>query len=278
MFCSRCGAPLTTGERFCRSCGADNFAGVPQQPVVIQPVAVPVAVSKKAYFKKLAPAPVKTKVNLARILGIVCLALLVLSYFVVMNTSVQNIPCLSTILGSDVVDMEQAMEELDEVADELDHLIQENEDVLEEELSKAERKELDKFVDAIRKCAKSFSIQNCRKLVDSFENLASIDETMFDDSFSYMLEVKAFTAVFDFISNILLIGALICGALLFFGGMFRLTPLVGAGFGLACVYAMLFCGLVILAVIVVSSIFLLLCTIGANKAYKEYRKNPAIIY
>ncbi len=272
MFCSKCGAPLNAGERFCQACGADNAV------MPVQPVAAPVAVSKKEYFKTVAPAKVKTKVNLSRILGIVCLVVMLLSYFVVMNTSVQKIPCIATILGPAADDIEDSMEELDKYAEMMEETLEENEEYFEETLSGGEMRELKKFIACTQKCAKSFSIQNCKNLMKSYEKLTDIDDGALDRYLGDMDEIKAVTVVFDGITSFLLIGALLCGAFMFFGGMFHMTPLVGVGFGFACVYALLFCGLLVVALIVVTSVLLLVSTVGANKGYKEYRKNPVAVY
>ena len=279
MFCSKCGSPLGAGERFCKACGADNAVGIPQQPVAPQPVAPqPVACSKREYFKNVAPANVKTKVNLSRIFGIVCLAVMLLSYFVVMNTSVQNIPCIATILGPAADNIESSMKDMEDYAEMMEEALEEQEDHFEEILSSSEMKELENFIKCTQKCGQSFSIQNCKNLMKSYEKLTDIDDGMLDRYLGDMDEIKAVIIVFDGITTFLLIGALLCAAFMFFGGMFHMTPLVGVGFGFSCVYALLFCGWLILALIVLVSVLLLVCTVGANKGYKEYRKNPVIAY
>ena len=161
MVCSNCGSALPEGSRFCTVCGFT----VARRPV-----------NKKEFVQNHASEPVKKKIKLAKLMSIVCVLLMLVSYFVVINTSVEKIPVIAPFMAMEDDTIEYAKEGMETYAEVLEELLDEYEDELEDELTKAEIRKLEKLQKVTEKCSKRLSIANINQLANLIEDISEIDQ------------------------------------------------------------------------------------------------------
>lgn len=246
MFCPNCGIDLPDGSPFCPNCGASM-----EQPVYADPYAP-------------APQP-KTGFSgaklIALILTVACIVTMVLSYFVAMNTSVEDIPFMK--FAADIADAD--IDELEDMKDQMEESYDDLEEKCDDlDLSSKDKKKVDKLLDVCKALSKSISINNLKKAVKAIEDVAEIDEI--SDEVGSIEDMEESAKIFNTISTVILVAMLFGLAFCALGGFFRVRGLVIVGLIFSALYALIFCG--ILFVILFAVIDIALC-VFIGKAKKE---------
>ncbi len=277
MFCTKCGTEVPEGNAFCAKCG--NKIGVDP---VRQPVAQPAQPEKakfgvaeklkavklpKMNFPKSADGEKKSFENpfagnkplLVKALAICCVLLLLLSYCVVINTSFEKIPLISTMfsIAGEGGEIDDLFEEFDDYADRLDSFYEMAEDELEDELSKGEMKKLKKFVDISNKCAKKMSLNNFTKLLNSYKDLDKIGmEDIADYIVDSVEEAKEMKLLLNVIKGFLFVCALVCAVVVFFGGYKFKFVLAIVGVVLSAMFCLSYCHFLLTIVNLAAQIYM----------------------
>lgn len=261
-FCKNCGNPLKDGAKFCGKCGAKveevSEEAVYKPSAVYETNVEPqkkldltnnkfINISEKKFFGMTGNKLIVFT------LAVVSVLLLVISYFSVLNTSFEKIPVVSLILGSDADDFDDVKDELSEEIDRAEDALDDYKD----ELSKKEIKLVKNALNAFKKCAKNFSIQNIKKIISSAEDLAKVEvdeSNIFDDFASEVLgEV---TDVLDIISVVILVNMVFALIFTACGGFLKIRGLVITGMILSIIYGFIFCGFLYVLLFVAAHIAL----------------------
>ena len=119
MFCTKCGAEIPEGAKFCISCGApsDSTAQPPVQPAQPAAPAAPVGtpVSKAAYFWKAGSASTRVINIVSIVVGLLCLLLLYLPVNIFLNGPFYEIPILKLMDGTDGIYLDDMKDEYEEM-------------------------------------------------------------------------------------------------------------------------------------------------------------------
>lgn len=221
MTCPSCGTNLAEGTTFCPICG-----------MTIVPTKT--SGSREAVRKGITLLPL--------ILTIVCCLALVVSYFVVMNTSIEDlsvIATLSAISGEDLDEFDDMKDELKANYKQLDAQF----DVYKDELSNKEEKKVEKCLDSFKALSKSLSINNMNQAISAAKDVAKIDaveDMNLDDELDVLDEAAQ---ILNIISVVILILMLICLAFCASGGFLRVRGLVITGLVFSLLYGLIFCGI-----------------------------------
>lgn len=224
MNCPSCGTILAEGSTFCPVCGS---------PIVSTNVTPPSA-AKQSIRQSLKAAPL--------ILTVLCIVALIVSFFVVINTSIEDLSVLtmlSTISGED-------LDEFDDIKDQAKANYKEMSaqfEYYEDDLSKKDQKKVEKCLDDFKALSKSLSIQNMKDFVSSAKSVASIDEV---EEMGLDEEVEALddiSKILDIVFIVILVFMLICLACCACGGFFRITGLVITGLVFSLLYGLSICGI-----------------------------------
>lgn len=278
MFCTKCGAKIADGSAFCTACGNPVGAAParpanpmpPQpQPIVVGPIMPSMpdsemtpSTEKKTLFNSFGTG----KRMLSRIMALVCVALLLLSYVVTMNTSLEKIPMVSMAIGGAADEFDEMKDELADVADEMDRTFEKQEDELSELLSKSEMKDLEKFIDVFSKCAKSFSLNNVSSLLKYYEKFADSDVIReIPYITNSMDDVREIESIISIVKVILLGFALVCCLFLFFGGFAYKPGLAIFGTILSVLYCVSFCGFLFIALNLVAQVCMIVIARQAKR-------------
>lgn len=270
MKCPDCGFENAGTSGFCAGCGQklEATASAPQVKVN----------NKKEYLAKVAPAPVQKKAKLGKLLSVVCLALLLICYFVVMGTSLEKIPVVNMTLESEgsASDFDDMKDELEELVDEMEDQLEEEEEELEDLFGKKEIKNVKNFLKSVKKCAKSMSVRNMNNMVKQYEKLfdSDIAEEMELDA-NGMDELQEVNEILSTIRTILLIGALVCALFVVLGGLTRSGFLTVFGMILTLIYTIVLCGWLWVILNFAAQLAMMICNSKANRAWKDYRKAVA---
>lgn len=304
MYCTNCGKSLPDDTIFCTECGtrlnqnpAPTPAPAPAPAQEAAPQAEPSAkparsvkialppyqpkerpatpVGKNSYFLNYAPANTRMKALIAWGLTALCLIVMLIGYFVTVNTSIEKIPVISIFADNDDFDAEK--EVMSEGMDELEELLEENEDELSDELSKSEMKLVDNLVKAGKKFAKSFSINNTKKVIKAID--AIVTEGLEDelDLDGDLMGLDAIMEVLDVITTVLLIFTLFSVAFTVGGGASRLTPLVAVGLAFSTLNCLIFCGFLVMLLNLAAHICLIVFMTQLNKEYRAYRQSYQMV-
>jgi len=223
MKCSNCGANLPDGTVFCEFCGRSLIAEQNQE----QP--------KK---RKNVEVALGAKQLLLIMVG-VALLVMFLGHVVLMNTSIENVRPISMLLEmsgeKDAVD--DLKDEVDELTDELEDEFDRYEDELEDELGSKGVKLVDNVIDAIDKCSEKLSINNFKKMVNSYGKLNDAAADLFDDLEDEAEELAEIQKMLSVLSTGLLIASLLSLLFTVIGGLVRKNGLIIAGM----VFSTFFC-------------------------------------
>lgn len=301
MFCSKCGSKLQDADVFCTTCGTKVVKSqppvqpdtavqprpsvqpqfqprpvqpyvAPQQPVMQPPVVPAVAVDKRTFLNLPAYKQVATKHFLSRILAIVCAVLMLVSYFIFMGTSVEDIPVGSVIL--ELSDSKESVmvskEQMEVYAEFFDYYF----DHYGANLPINEAKIVRKFARITGNCAEKLSIHNLKRLDKACEDICGIDDLRYYVSSSDFSDLQELVFALNIISVFVLIGAIFCMLFLFFGGFNQVTALSIVGIVFAEIFCMLFCGILWSLLILAVSVVMVYLGTTVNSAYSNYRRFP----
>lgn len=262
MVCSNCGADMKENDQFCINCGAR----------AVQPAQVS---NKQDFVAKVASKELKTNAKIAKILAIACAVLMLISFLVLINTSLQNIPLLSTIItmgAGDIDVFDEVMDEMDDYADQMEDAYDTYEDRIEDEFSEKEIKKLEKFIEATRKCSESLSIASFSNLISRYEDLASIDaEYIWGGIADDLEESRQAKLGITIYCVILFLSAMGNAAFLFFGGFFQKPVLAVLGTIGGFFYCLFWNSFLLALVVLAASIAMIVFGNRINKAYKAFR-------
>lgn len=206
---------------------------------------------------------------LAKIAALVCVLVIVLGYFVAMNTSIEKIPVVRMSM-EDTDDFDETTENFEELLEEIEDDMEDYEDELEELLSKKERKQLDKMVDTMKDTARNTSIRNMKRLANIMTEITDdASETL--NLKDARAELDEATELLNIITTILL-GFLIIG--LFFtvlGALRNVNGLVVVGAILTTLFCILFCGILLVILNLAAHIALIYLQRQYKKEFKAYR-------
>ena len=255
MVCSNCGTELAEGTRFCGQCGA---------PVI--------AKNKREYLQNLAPDKIQRRSKLCKLLAVACVLLMLLSYLVVINTSMENVPIIETVGQGELDTFTDMKEELEDMADALEEGMDEQEDELEDMLTKKQIRKLEKFAKALRKAASTLSISNFNTMVRRFEAVAKMEVDEQWDASDELEDIQEVKLVIGVVSGILIVGAVFIALFLFLGGYFHKSVLAILGAIGAFFYCLLGCGLWMVLLTLAVTGFMIYTIRTVNHSYKEHRK------
>ncbi len=290
MFCPECGANLPDGTVFCSECGASLAAPqqyVPQQyepqqyaaPVYQPQAGYPVyhgapvnPLSKGDYIKQQASAPVKTAAKIVLILLAVCVAIMVIGHFSMLNTSIEKIPFMSFAL-----DMSGAGEdEIDEMKDDMEYQLEMlefeyelAEDML--DLSKKEEGYVEDLFDVLDDMSKTISVNNLKKMMDLGVKLADTDAAEYLDLEGSMDEVEEMSDVIGILSTGMLFAAIFSLLFTIIGAFTRVNVLVVLGAIGSALFAAVLYGFLFVLLIVAAHAAMIFMISKVNKEYKAYR-------
>lgn len=258
MKCSNCGAELSQGTMFCASCGAPVAQQAPAQPQ--RPV------SKKQYIATMASEKVKKSQKLAPIIALVCAAILVIGYFVAMNTAIYDLPIITMVVPEE--ERDGLEDEMDDIADQADEA-EERLEAMEDSLSSKEMKAAEKCFDTALDVAKNPSISNMQKFVNAAKKA---DDMGFGDDLG-LDDMDEASEIFD-LFNGMLIGGLIW-VLLFtlLGGLCKSKGLAVAGMIFSVFYTWPMAGIIFAILSIVAHIVLINQLGVADKEYAAYKKS-----
>lgn len=291
MFCTKCGAKVPEGNAFCTACG-NKVGAVPAKQPIQQPVQQPVQqpAQPKPAFKmpkiEFAPRAAKdpnaekkpfenpfagNKTLLLKVLSIACALLLVLSYFASVRTSFEKIPIVSMAfnMSGDEESFDKLKEEFEDLSEQLEEGYEKQEDELKDMLSKSEIKSLEKFIDVVKDCAKSFSLNNLSKLLSCYEDLADTDLDELSPSISDAVDdARELQSLLSIIKTFLLVGALVCAVFVFFGGFNAKPGLAIFGTVLTVFYGLSFCPILMLLLNLAAQIYMIIVARQVKKEKK----------
>lgn len=295
MFCPECGANHPDGTIFCSECGAS--IGAPQ-PAAQQPApqsapqyaapqyAAPVyqaqpgypnyhgapvnPLSKKDYIKQQATPAVKTASKLVLVLLAVCLVIMVIGHITLVNTSIEDIAIISTIMevsGEDTDAFDDMKDEMDYYADLYDEIYE----YMEDDFSKKEKNAAKELVEAMEACGDDLSINNLSKLLKAAEKVSDTDAAEYFDLEDAFDDLEGIGEIMDGAATGLLISAI--GALLFtiIGALTRVNVLVVLGAIGATGFCAVMYGFLFVVLILAAHIGMIVMLSKVNKEYKDYR-------
>lgn len=217
------------------------------------------------------------KALLVRVLSIACVLLLLLSYSSSVSTSIENIPIVGLALAGSGEDIDELKDEFDDLADMLEKGMEDDEELLEEMLSKSERKDLEKFAKTVRDCGKRFSLNNMSNLLKWYEKLEDTDLDEIIPSIDNVVdEAKEIQAVLSIIKTFLLVGALFCAVFVFFGGFYYRPGLAIFGTVLVALYCLSYCPIWMLFINLIVDIYMIIQASDVKKAKKAAAQAEAV--
>lgn len=284
MFCTRCGAYVPDGHAFCTTCGNQVDAAPAAQPVeMTEPVYYEqqeTVVLSDYEYQRAPETEKKSFVNpfagnralLVKALAICCVLLLLLSYVAAVNTSFDKIPIVSMVftLADEDGEIEEMKEELGAYAERLEKGYEKSEDLLKDELSKGELKQLKKFIDITNDCARKMSLHNFTKLLSCFEDLADFE---MEDVGRFLVdsvdEAKEMKLLLNVIKGFLLFCALVCAVFVFFGGFKAKPGLAIFGTVLSVMYCLSYCHFLLLLLNLAAQIYMIRLAKRVKKENEE---------
>ena len=186
MFCSQCGTKLPDNAAFCSECGAGTKQELSQKPQAAPaPEKKPCQVTEKAKqilakLPKPQAALAYLRSNLILVTTVVSILLIVCGIISTLNTAFYDVPTVSFVLTIN----DEKEDFVDEMRDSLKKDITSLKwkyELQEEYLSKREKQDVKKLIQAIEDLRDVFSVRNFRTFVNAAEK---VDETMYDGDLS----------------------------------------------------------------------------------------------
>lgn len=289
MNCSKCGNEIKEGSAFCGVCGAPTQNAETQTTPTPAPMPTPIptpapqtipvqqpvsnapkkAVSKNRYFLSVAPIQVKLMSIISLALALLCIALLAVSAFQIMDTPIDEVNVVDFGLKVTGFDKEykSLMRDLRDATDDLEEYVPE-----EDEISSKDLRKLSALIHDLAAFNREPSLNNAKYTLESYSEIDIFDydeeslEWLDDlatpvESGLFLVELGIY-ALMAIPAILLLIGFLIKnGALAITGAIFALL------------YAICFSQTTLLILTVLSVILAVVLLIISNKSYKKYKRN-----
>ncbi len=208
MNCPKCNTEIPENG-ICPVCAAANAQ---PKPEVIK--------KKSEFVAKYGSEKAKKTAFITRILGCALALLFVIGAIITTNTSLDKIPMFSSLIDVDDIEDLIAIGDIDDLEDDLDDFLDEYED----DVTKKQEKELRDYVKTAKKCLKTFSINNIKKLYNETKDIAKTVALITDTDEDDMLEsfdnddTKITMAIFNAISAASWFFAILLAVLAFFAG------------------------------------------------------------
>lgn len=233
---------------------------------------------KMKYIFKLAPAGKKVIAILGMVLALLAAGLLIFSYKTTMESPIMEIPfwSFSASLAEQEYDLNDLQDDMKDNAVDLQDWFEDNQARLEVRYDSESVALLKNYLNAQIGIGECFSIKNYQDYLKYYNQLVEdpiSNELDFDIRYvGGVNEMETVGKVWDAISMVILVMAVICAALVFFGGMFRITALVCVAVGISMLYNLIFCGVVMLGICLALQVALIVFSSIVNKGYKNYRR------
>lgn len=280
MFCPNCGTNNPDNAYACGNCGTILTQDQPaytqpeySQPMYAQPAnnQVGMPVSKKEYFKTMPSAKAKSLSLVSLILAVVLVVSVVATYFVVTNTSAENIPFIGLALdiGDTDGEFDDTMEDLEEKAQRLD----EQYDIEKDHYSDEDQEIIEDILEAINDCVDSFSLNNIKATVNAYEDFDEIDDVEQIDGFTNLLdEIEELDELLNIVTLILI--GFVVFILLFaaLGGFLKNRGLLIVSLVFSIIHTLVLCGVLWFIILVAIHIALIVVLTQRANEYKNYKK------
>lgn len=186
MFCSQCGTKLPDNAAFCSECGASTQQDISKKPQAAPaPEKKPSQVAEKAkqMLSKL-PKPHAAlaflRKNMILVTTVISVLLIACGILSALNTAFYDVPSVSLILTINDEKEDMVEEMRDSLKQDINSLKWEYE-LQEEYLSKREKQDVKKLIQAMEDLREAFSVRNFRTFVNAAEK---VDETMYHGDLS----------------------------------------------------------------------------------------------
>ncbi|MBQ9148353.1 MAG: zinc-ribbon domain-containing protein [Oscillospiraceae bacterium] len=245
MICTKCGAQIPEGTRFCSKCGTPAPVSAPQPAPQYAPQSTPQYAPQYAPQTPGQPAPqprrrpsarAKQRKMMVMITMGICLLLIVLSVVSTLTKPFYKIPALSTILLIGGVQNEVETELLDEMDYEIER-IEDSLDYYEDFMEDDEVEAAEKYLDSMQKLRSKFSVLNLKSFVGVAEEV--------NKDYDLGLDASDFDEI-NLVMNILIIAVIVFFILpvvfILLGGLKRSFGLTIAGIVLTALSQMMLSG------------------------------------
>lgn len=267
MFCPNCGANIPDGSTNCGYCGVYL---VQEQAYVNQPT-IPAGLTKKQYLASYATPKAKKVSLVTKIVTLLCVVLLVVSYFAVLDTSVEDIPIVSTLVGSDVEDFKELKRETLEYVEDLEDRL----DKYGDDLTSEEKKACSTLISAMKKMSQSVSVNSIKNMANTIDSISKFDFDDADEIERFIEknigdtpdEVEMFINLCSVFALAFVLFPFIFTTL---GGFKGSKGLVITGLVFLIFYGLTLCPLMLFISLIVVHVVLLILIGMINKEYKAY--------
>lgn len=291
MYCPNCNAEIPEGSTFCGCCGQKVTQPEPQQYAAPAAPAYPGYsaytsysrpmnnMTKKEFLASDAGMSARGKAKLAVLVCLIAVVAIVAGIFATLSMPIFDIPVLSMALevaGADEdLDVDELMDDLEDSID----LMEEDYEAIEDDLSKSERKDVEKWIDDANDLADSFSILNLRRFADSSAMIVEeYGEEFYDSDLENATEDmevinQAMDAIVVFLVGFFFLPILFA----VLGGTLKNTALTIVGIVFTAIAQIIFCGVLwVVLSLAIGVVQAVLCS-KVNTAYRDYRmgKLPA---
>ena len=285
MYCPNCNAELPEGTSFCGCCGAKLTQPETQQYAAPAAPAYPGYatyttyarpmnnMTKKEFLASDAGLHARGQAKLAVLVCLIAVAAIIAGIFATMTMPIFDIPVLSIALEAANVDGDMDVDELtDELEDSIDWM-EEDYEAIEDDLSKSERKDVEKWIDDANDLADCFSILNLRRFADSSAMIVEeYGEEFYDSDLENATEDmevinQAMDAVIVFLVGFFFLPILFA----ILGGTLKNTALTIVGIVFTAIAQIIFCGIIwVVLSLAVGIVQAVLCS-KVNTEYQNYR-------
>ncbi len=249
MFCDYCGAQLPEDAPFCTACGAPMKKTQPESnggQISLQTV-----MTNKKQLGLLAWG-----------VTILVALVMVISYFVAVNTTFEDTPVVSLLLGdSEREDFRETRLEMKDRVNEIRDMMDDVED-----FSSKDEKIIEEALERVEKMGENASLTNMKSVVEYASELDKVDADEDNDVVIYMMRSAISDAgsevedLFSGLMTVIFVAMLFALAFSAIGGYLRVKGLIVAGAILSALYGLIFCGILMTIFIVLFNAALIILT------------------
>lgn len=289
MNCSKCGNEIKEGSAFCGVCGTPTQnvetqttptpAPMPTPIPTPAPQAIPVqqpvsnapkkAVSKNRYFLSVAPIQVKLMSIISLALALLCIALLAVSAFQIMDTPIDEVNVVNFGLKDTGFNKEykSLMRDLRNATDDLEEYVPE-----EDEISSKDLRKLSALIHDLSAFNREPSLNNAKYTLESYSEIDIFDYD--EESLEWLDNLAAPVKLGLFLVELGIYALMAIPAiLLLIGFLIKNGALAITGAIFALLYTICFSQTTLLILTVLSVILAVVLLIISNKNYKKYKRN-----